>query len=124
MVKRKTVPVATHRYICASRDPSPRFAETDDSVVFEGQPEGLTRTSRDLRILKVGPKESPSGSGYTTQVRRCAMPNAVREASAVTAAVFATRFQPDPPGAIIAEEPECAWSAPEQPAGDSEPRCH
>ena len=74
MVKRKTVPVATHRYICASRDPSPRFAETDDSVVFEGQPEGLTRTSRDLRILKVGPKEQPFGSGYTTSIRRCAMP--------------------------------------------------
>jgi C4-dicarboxylate-specific signal transduction histidine kinase len=52
------------------------------------------------------------------------MPNAVREASAVTAAVFATRFQPDPPGTIISEEPECAWNAPEEPACDSEPRCH
>jgi hypothetical protein len=37
---------------------------------------------------------------------------------------FATRFQPDPPGAIISEEPECAWNAPEAPACDSEPRCH
>jgi hypothetical protein len=52
------------------------------------------------------------------------MPNAVHETSAVTATVFATRFQPDPPGAIISEEPECAWNAPEQPACDSEPRCH
>jgi C4-dicarboxylate-specific signal transduction histidine kinase len=41
------------------------------------------------------------------------MPNTVRETSAVTATVFATRFQPDPPGAI-SEEPAC----------DSEPRCH
>ncbi len=40
------------------------------------------------------------------------MPNAVRETSAVTAAA-------DPPGAIISEEPECAWNAPEEPAGDS-----
>jgi C4-dicarboxylate-specific signal transduction histidine kinase len=52
------------------------------------------------------------------------MPNAVHETSAVTATVFATRFQPDPPGAIISEEPECAWNAPEEPACDSEPRCH
>jgi C4-dicarboxylate-specific signal transduction histidine kinase len=52
------------------------------------------------------------------------MPNAVREASAVTAVVFATRFHPNPPPVIIAEEPESAWSAPEQPASDSEPRCH
>jgi C4-dicarboxylate-specific signal transduction histidine kinase len=52
------------------------------------------------------------------------MPNAVDETSAVTATVFATRFQPDPPGAIISEEPECAWNAPEEPACDSEPRCH
>jgi C4-dicarboxylate-specific signal transduction histidine kinase len=42
------------------------------------------------------------------------MPNAVHETSAVTATVFATRSQPDPPGAIISEEP----------ASDSEPRCH
>jgi hypothetical protein len=52
------------------------------------------------------------------------MPNAEDETSAVTTAVFATRFQPDPPGAILSEEPECAWNAPEQPACDSEPRCH
>jgi len=38
--------------------------------------------------------------------------------------VFATRFQPDPLGAIISEEPECAWNAPEEPACDSEPRCN
>jgi C4-dicarboxylate-specific signal transduction histidine kinase len=41
------------------------------------------------------------------------MPNAVDETSAVTATVFAKRFQPDPPRAIISEEP----------ASDSEPRC-
>jgi C4-dicarboxylate-specific signal transduction histidine kinase len=46
------------------------------------------------------------------------MPNAVQETSAVIATVFATRFQPDPPGAIISE------GAPEEPASDSEPRCH
>ena len=42
------------------------------------------------------------------------MPNAEDETSAVTATVFAKTFQPDPPRAIISEEPEC----------DSEPRCH
>ena len=42
------------------------------------------------------------------------MPNAVDETSAVTATVFAKTFQPDPPRAIISEEPAC----------DSEPRCH
>jgi C4-dicarboxylate-specific signal transduction histidine kinase len=42
------------------------------------------------------------------------MPNAVHETSAVTATIFATRFQTDPRGAIISEEPAC----------DSEPRCH
>jgi C4-dicarboxylate-specific signal transduction histidine kinase len=47
------------------------------------------------------------------------MPNAADETSTVTSTVF----QPDPPRAIISEEPECAWSAPEQPARDSEPRC-
>ena len=52
------------------------------------------------------------------------MPNTVDETSAVTATVFAKRFQPDPPRAIISEEPECAWNAPEEPACDSEPRCH
>jgi hypothetical protein len=30
----------------------------------------------------------------------------------------------DPPPDIIAEEPEWAWSAPEQIASDSETRCH
>jgi hypothetical protein len=40
------------------------------------------------------------------------MPNAVHETSAVTTTVFATRFQPDPPGAIISEEPECARRSP------------
>jgi hypothetical protein len=29
--------------------------------------------SRDLRILKIGPKEQPFGSGYDTSIRRCAM---------------------------------------------------
>jgi C4-dicarboxylate-specific signal transduction histidine kinase len=47
------------------------------------------------------------------------MPNAVYETSSVTATVF----QPDPPRANIAEEPKCAWSAPAQPASDSEPHC-
>jgi C4-dicarboxylate-specific signal transduction histidine kinase len=42
------------------------------------------------------------------------MPNAEDETSAVIATVFAKRFQPDPPRAIISEEPEC----------DREPRCH
>jgi hypothetical protein len=51
------------------------------------------------------------------------MPNAVHETSAVTATVFATRFQPDPPGAIISEEPECAWNAPEEPRVTAS-RCH
>jgi C4-dicarboxylate-specific signal transduction histidine kinase len=48
------------------------------------------------------------------------MPNAIDE----TSSVIATVFQPDPPRAIISEEPECARNAPEQPACDSEPRCH
>jgi C4-dicarboxylate-specific signal transduction histidine kinase len=52
------------------------------------------------------------------------MPNTVDETSAVTATVFAKRFQSDPPRAIISEEPEWAWNAPEEPACDSEPRCH
>jgi hypothetical protein len=47
------------------------------------------------------------------------MPNAVDETSAVTETVFATRLQPDPPRAIISEEPERAWNAPEQPACDA-----
>jgi C4-dicarboxylate-specific signal transduction histidine kinase len=46
------------------------------------------------------------------------MPNAVDETNSVTATVF----RPDPPRAIIAEEPNCAWSAPAQPASGSEPR--
>src|SRR5580692_8818808 len=50
------------------------------------------------------------------------MPHAVHETSAVTATVSAN--QPDPPRPIISEEPECAWNAPEEPAGDSEPRLH
>jgi hypothetical protein len=29
--------------------------------------------SRDLRILKIGPKEQPFGSGYDTSIRRWAM---------------------------------------------------
>jgi hypothetical protein len=33
--------------------------------------------SRDLRILKVGPKERPFGSGYTSSIRGCAMPQTV-----------------------------------------------
>jgi hypothetical protein len=40
------------------------------------------------------------------------MPNAVHETSAVTATVFAKTFQPDPPGAIISEEPERARGTP------------
>src|SRR5260370_41877091 len=52
------------------------------------------------------------------------MPKAIHATSAVTATVFAKRFQPDPPRAIISEEPESAWNAPEEPACDSEPRCH
>jgi hypothetical protein len=43
------------------------------------------------------------------------MPNTVHETSAV---------QPDPPRPIISEESGCAWNAPEEPACDSEPRCH
>jgi C4-dicarboxylate-specific signal transduction histidine kinase len=42
------------------------------------------------------------------------MPNAVDETSAATATVFAKTFQADPPRAIISEDPAC----------DSEPRCH
>ena len=52
------------------------------------------------------------------------MPNAEDETSAVIATVFAKMFQPAPPRAIISEEPECAWNAPEEPACDSEPRRH
>ena len=50
------------------------------------------------------------------------MPNTINETSAVTATVFAN--QRDPPRSIISEESGCAWNAPEEPACDSEPRCH
>ena len=52
------------------------------------------------------------------------MPCAVHETSPVTATAFAERSHPNPPPDIIAEQPEWAWSAAEQPASDSEPRCH
>jgi len=41
-------------------------------MVFERQPGDLT-ASGNLRILNVGPKEKPFGSGYTTSIRRWAM---------------------------------------------------
>src|SRR5258708_878971 len=69
--------------------------------------------SGNLTILKIGPKELPFGSGYTTRVRRCAMVNAVPETSADTATVFANRFRPAPPRAITWEEPVRALNAPE-----------
>jgi C4-dicarboxylate-specific signal transduction histidine kinase len=52
------------------------------------------------------------------------MPSAVPETSAVTATAFASGFQPDPPRAIIPEQPEGTSKAPQQPACDSEARCH
>jgi C4-dicarboxylate-specific signal transduction histidine kinase len=52
------------------------------------------------------------------------MPNAVHETSANGATVFAKRFQPSPPRAIVSEETARALNAPEEPACDSEPRCH
>jgi C4-dicarboxylate-specific signal transduction histidine kinase len=52
------------------------------------------------------------------------MPRAVHETTAVTATALAERFHPSPPPDIIAEEPEWALNAPEQPASDSQPRCH
>jgi C4-dicarboxylate-specific signal transduction histidine kinase len=52
------------------------------------------------------------------------MPNAVHETDVVTATAFTKRHHPNPPPDIIAEEPECAWNAPEEPACDSEPRYH
>ena len=52
------------------------------------------------------------------------MPNAVHETDAFTATAFTKRHHPNPPPDIIAEEPECAWNAPEEPGCDSEPRCH
>ena len=51
------------------------------------------------------------------------MPNAVHETDAFTATAFTKRHHPNPPPDIIAEEPEGPWSALEQPASDSEPRC-
>ena len=47
------------------------------------------------------------------------MPCAVQETSPVTATAFAESFYPNSPPDIIAEE-----AAAEQPASDSEPRCH
>jgi C4-dicarboxylate-specific signal transduction histidine kinase len=52
------------------------------------------------------------------------MPCAVNATSAVTATASSKRQHPNPLPDIIAEEPEWAWSAPEQPASDSAPRCH
>src|ERR1700757_2524085 len=52
------------------------------------------------------------------------MPRVVHETSAVTATASTKTHHPNPPPDIIAEEPEGAWSALEQPASDSEPRCH
>jgi C4-dicarboxylate-specific signal transduction histidine kinase len=52
------------------------------------------------------------------------MPNAVPETSAVTATEFTKGHHPNPPPDIIAETPEWAWSAPEEPASDSALRCH
>ena len=49
------------------------------------------------------------------------MPNAVHKTSANTATVFAKELQPHPPRL---EPPACALYAPEEPACDSEPRCH
>jgi hypothetical protein len=46
------------------------------------------------------------------------MPNTVDETSAVTTTVFATRFQPDPPGAIISEEPACDGVGVREPGRD------
>ena len=52
------------------------------------------------------------------------MPCAVNETSAVPATASSNRYHPNPPPDIIAEEPGWAWSAAEQLASDSEPRCH
>ena len=52
------------------------------------------------------------------------MPCAVHETTAVTATASTETHHPNPPPDIIAEEPEGAWSALEQPASDCEPRCH
>jgi len=50
------------------------------------------------------------------------MPRAVRESTAVPAAVSSKRDHPNPRPNTIAEDPEWAWSAAEQPASESEPR--
>ena len=52
------------------------------------------------------------------------MPCAVNETAAVPATASSQRLHPDAAPDIIAEEPERAWSAAEQLASDSEPRCH
>jgi C4-dicarboxylate-specific signal transduction histidine kinase len=49
---------------------------------------------------------------------------AVNATTAVPATASSQRHHPNPPPDVIAEEPEWAWSAPEQPASDSEMRCH
>jgi hypothetical protein len=48
----------------------------DDGYCLGARARRPQRDSRDLRILKVGPKEKPFGSGYTTSIRRWAMPQA------------------------------------------------
>jgi C4-dicarboxylate-specific signal transduction histidine kinase len=52
------------------------------------------------------------------------MPCAVNETAAVTATASCKRHHPKAAPDIIVEEPEWAGSAPEQPASESEPRCH
>jgi C4-dicarboxylate-specific signal transduction histidine kinase len=52
------------------------------------------------------------------------MPYAVSETTAVHATASSKRHHPNPPPDIIAEQPEWAWCAAEQPASDSEPRSH
>jgi C4-dicarboxylate-specific signal transduction histidine kinase len=49
---------------------------------------------------------------------------AVHETTAVTATASSKTHHPNPPPDVITEEPEGAWSALEQAASDSEPRCH
>jgi len=48
----------------------------------------------------------------------------VNATAAVTATASSKRHRPDAAPDIIVEEPEWAGSAPEQPASESEPRCH
>jgi hypothetical protein len=55
---------------------------------------GSHRDSRDLRILKIGPKEQSFGSGYTTAIRRCAMPCAAHATNGVIATAFAGSKKP------------------------------